>query len=139
MKTFNIDIWQTLRSYTDTNEKRFCDGKIYFGLAPENTPAPYCVLHVLNSGEDMSAQTLCLKDEGYNLVGVSDIQFNVYATNDMYLDELLQELNDILRSFQNLTEYRIVKSERLRTKNASTFTNEVGIGFTEYLFQYEKL
>ena len=96
-------------------------------------------LHVLDSGNDTNAQTLCQNDEGYNTAGVSDIQFSVYATNDMAIDEILQELNSMIKSLQNLSEYRITNAVRQRTKNAATFTNETGQGFTEFIFKYEHL
>ena len=114
-------------------------GNIFFGIAPANQKTPYCVLHVLDSGNDTNAQTLCQNDEGYNTAGVSDIQFSVYATNDMAIDEILQELNDMIKSLQNLSEYRITNAVRQRTKNAATFTNETGQGFTEFIFKYEHL
>lgn len=141
MKTFNIDLWQNLRNIIIDEEEgtKFLDGKIYFGLAPEDTPAPYCVMHVMDSGNDDTSATLCKNDEGYNMVGESDIQFNMYATNDMQLDELLQEFNLHLNKLKNLTDYRVITSIRGTTKNASSFTGEVGLGFTRYSFKFEKL
>ena len=142
MRTFNIDLWQTLKEKsTRLNEGAgsLLKGNIFFGIAPANQKTPYCVLHVLDSGNDTNAQTLCQNDEGYNMAGVSDIQFSVYATNDMAIDEIAQELNKLIDSLQNLTEYRIISSVRQRTKNASSFTNETGMGFTEYSFKYESL
>jgi len=142
MRTFNIDLWQTLKEKsTGLNEGAgsLLKGNIFFGIAPANQKTPYCVLHVLDSGNDTNAQTLCQNDEGYNMAGVSDIQFSVYATNDMAIDEIAQELNKLIDSLQNLTEYRIISSVRQRTKNASSFTNETGMGFTEYSFKYESL
>lgn len=142
MMTFNIDLWQTLKEKsTGLNEGAgsLLKGNIFFGIAPANQKTPYCVLHVLDSGNDTNAQTLCQNDEGYNAAGVSDIQFSVYATNDMAIDEIAQELNKLIDSLQNLTEYRIISSVRQRTKNASSFTNETGMGFTEYSFKYESL
>ena len=119
MKTFNIDLWQTLKEKsTGLNEGAgsLLKGNIFFGVAP-----------------------LCQNDEGYNTAGVSDIQFSVYATNDMAIDEILQELNNMIKSLQNLSEYRITNAVRQRTKNAATFTNETGQGFTEFIFKYEHL
>lgn len=132
-KSFNIDLWQTLRT------QGFLDNKIYFGLAPEDTPAPYCVLHVLDNGIDTEAQTLCFREPSSNTPGLSSIQFNIYSSNDMQLDELLQELNAIILNLNNLTEYRIIQALRKNTKNASTFSGEVGKGFTEFDFTYEFL
>ena len=142
MMTFNIDLWQTLKEKsTRLNEGAgsLLKGNIFFGIAPANQKTPYCVLHVLDSGNDTNAQTLCQNDEGYNTAGVSDIQFSVYATNDMAIDEILQELNSMIKSLQNLSEYRITNAVRQRTKNAATFTNETGQGFTEFIFKYEHL
>ena len=142
MRTFNIDLWQTLKEKsTGLNEGAgsLLKGNIFFGIAPANQKTPYCVLHVLDSGSDTNAQTLCQNDEGYNAAGVSDIQFSVYATNDMAIDEILQELNNMIKSLQNLSEYRITNAVRQRTKNAATFTNETGQGFTEFIFKYEHL
>lgn len=142
MMTFNIDLWQTLKEKsTGLNEGAgsLLKGNIFFGIAPANQKTPYCVLHVLDSGNDTNAQTLCQNDEGYNTAGVSDIQFSIYATNDMAIDEILQELNNMIKSLQNLSEYRITNSVRQRTKNAATFTNETGQGFTEFIFKYEHL
>lgn len=142
MRTFNIDLWQTLKEKsTGLNEGAgsLLKGNIFFGIAPANQKTPYCVLHVLDSGNDTNAQTLCQNDEGYNMAGVSDIQFSVYATNDMAIDEILQELNSMIKSLQNLSEYRIINAVRQRTKNAATFTNETGQGFTEFIFKYEHL
>ena len=142
MMTFNIDLWQTLKEKsTGLNEGAgsLLKGNIFFGIAPANQKTPYCVLYVLDSGNDVNAQTLCQNDEGYNTAGVSDIQFSVYATNDMAIDEILQELNNMIKSLQNLSEYRITNAVRQRTKNAATFTNETGQGFTEFIFKYEHL
>lgn len=142
MRTFNIDLWQTLKEKsTGLNEGTgsLLKSNIFFGIVPANQKIPYCVLHVLDSGNDTNAQTLCQNDEGYNAVGVSDIQFSVYATNDMAIDEILQELNNMIKSLQNLSEHRITNAVRQRTKNASTFTNETGQGFTEFIFKYEHL
>lgn len=142
MRTFNIDLWQTLKEKSKgLNEAAgsLLKDNIFFGIAPVNQKTPYCVLHVLDSGNDTTAQTLCQNDEGYNTAGISDIQFSVYATNDMAIDEILQELNGIIKSLQNLSEYRITSAVRQRTKNASTFTNETGQGFTEFAFKYEHL
>ena len=100
MMTFNIDLWQTLKEKsTGLNEGAgsLLKGNIFFGVAPANQKTPYCVLHVLDSGNDINAQTLCQNDEGYNTAGVSDIQFSVYATNDMAIDEILQELNNMIK------------------------------------------
>lgn len=142
MRTFNIDLWQTLREKTkpvDGASNSLLNGNVFFGIAPAQTATPYCVMHVLDSGNDVNSQTLCKKDENYNSVGISDIQFSIYATNDMAIDEIAQELNKLIDSLQNLTEYRIISSVRQRTKNASSFTNEIGMGFTEYSFKYESL
>lgn len=140
MKTFNIDLWQKLKNIYNTKENSYLKpDTIFFGIAKENQPAPYCVIHVMNCGTDIGSQTLCKKDEGYNKIGVSNIQFTMYATNDMVVDELLQELNDVLDSLTNLEEYRILQSIRRTTKNASSFTNELGAGLTRYDFQYERL
>ena len=140
--TFNIDLWQTLKEKSiglNEGAGSLLKGNIFFGIAPTNQKTPYCVLHVLDSGNDTNAQTLCQNDEGYNTAGVSDIQFSVYATNDMAIDEILQELNSMIKSLQNLSEYRITNAVRQRTKNAATFTNETGQGFTEFIFKYEHL
>lgn len=142
MMTFNIDLWQTLKEKSiglNEGAGSLLKGNIFFGIAPANQKTPYCVLHVLDSGNDANAQTLCQNDEGYNAAGVSDIQFSVYATNDMAIDEILQELNSMIKSLQNLSEYRITNAVRQRTKNAATFTNETGQGFTEFIFKYEHL
>lgn len=140
MKTFNIDLWQKLQEiYAEKEDTYLKSDAIFFGIAKENQPAPYCVIHVMNSGTDVNSQTLCKKDAGYNKVGVSNIQFSMYATNDMVVDELLQELNDVLDSLTNLNEYRVLRASRQTTKNATTFTNEVGMGLTRYDFQYESL
>ena len=112
MRTFNIDLWQTLKEKsTGLNEGAgsLLKGNIFFGVAPANQKTPYCVLHVLDSGNDINAQTLCQNDEG------------------------------LIKSLQNLSEYRITNAVRQRTKNAATFTNETGQGFTEFIFKYEHL
>lgn len=135
MKTFNIDLWQTLK-LPNEDEEKFLDGHIYFGEAPEDVPAPYCVIHVLDCGEDENSLTLCGNETG---IGISDIQFNLYSTNDMQLDELLQELNLKIKSLKNLSDYRIINAIRGTTKNASGFSSEVGMGFTRFNFRYELL
>lgn len=140
MKTFNIDLWQKLQEiYTTKENSVLKPDAIFFGIAKENQPAPYCVIHVMNCGTDTNAQTLCKNNADYNKIGTSNIQFTMYATNDMVVDELLQELNDVLDGLTNLNEYRILQSIRRTTKNASSFTNEVGAGLTRYDFQYERL
>lgn len=139
MPTFNIDLWKSLQNIYSNQENSYLKNKIFFGLAPEKTNVPYCVIHVLDSGLDENAQTLCKNDEGYNKVGTSSIQFSLYATNDMAIDELLQELNDNIYSLSNLNEYRIIRATRQETKNASSFSNETGMGLTRFLFEYEGL
>lgn len=138
MKTFNIDLWQTIKNNL-TGQDEALNGRIFFGLAPEDTPTPYCVMHVLNSGEDSEAQTLCQNDSNYKAVGSARIQFSIYAPNDMWLDEIREDLNKAIKSLQDLEKYRILSKVLLRSKNASSFTNEVGIGLTEFRFEYEPL
>lgn len=139
-RTFNIDLWQYLKMvYAAKSESQLQSDAIFFGVAKENQPAPYCVIHILNSGEDVEAQTLCKNEADYNEPGEADIQFSLYATNDMVVDELLHELNNVLKYLKNLSEYRILSAVRQTTKNASSFTNEVGMGLTRYTFKYESL
>lgn len=134
MKTFNADLWLHIK-----NNLEFLNKKVFFGLAPEDTIAPYCVMHVLDTGDDSSMNTLCENDEGYNLAGVSDIQFTVYSTNDMQLDEILFYLNKMIKGIKGTSEYRILSSERTSTKTASSFSNEVGTGLSRFTFKYERL
>lgn len=138
MKTFNIDLWQTIKNEI-TGQDEALNGRIYFGIAPEKTETPYVVMHVMNGGEDSSAQTLCQDDPDYQAVGFARIQFNIYATNDMWLDEIREDLNKVIKSLKELTEYRILSRVLLRSKNASSFTNETGTGLTEFEFKYEPL
>lgn len=133
-RTFNADLWLHIKE-----DKEFLDKKVFFGLAPEDTIAPYCVMHVLDSGDDNSVMTLCSNDEGYNVAGVSDIQFSVYSTNDMQLDEILYYLNKMIKGIKETTEYRILSATRTVTKNASSFSNEVGTGISRFTFKYEHL
>ena len=137
-KTFNIDLWQTIKKEL-TGQDEALNGRIFFGLAPEDTPTPYCVVHVLDSGEDNDAQTLCQNNADYQTVGSARIQFTIYAPNDMWLDEIREDLNKTIKSLQDLKEYRILSKVLLRSKNASSFSNEVGIGLTEFRFGYEPL
>ena len=55
------------------------------------------------------------------------------------INQQTEELNNMIKSLQNLSEYRITNAVRQRTKNAATFTNETGQGFTEFIFKYEHL
>lgn len=137
--TFNIDLWQSLIALYSQYEQNYLKGKIFFGLAPENTATPYCVIHVIDSGDNPNAQTLCKNQPNYNWVGNATIQFNIYAANDMAIDELLQELNDNIKKLSNLTNYRVSNSKRISTKNASSFSNETGVGITRWDFVYEGL
>lgn len=137
-KTFNIDLWQTIKEKI-TGQDEALNGRIFFGLAPEDTPTPYCVMHLMNGGEDSEAQTLCQNDADYQTIGFARIQFNIYAPNDMWLDEIREDLNKTIKSLQELSEYRILSKVLQRSKNASTFTNETGIGLTEFNFKYEPL
>lgn len=137
-KTFNIDLWQTIQEKSKGQDEAL-NGRIFFGLAPEDTPMPYCVMHVLHDGENNEAQTLCQYDLNYNIVGSARIQFSIYASNDMWLDEIREDLNKKIRVLQDLTEYRILSKILLRSKNASSFTNEAGMGLSEFKFEYEPL
>ena len=138
METFGIDLWNNIKNlYSDKDEE--LNKKIFFGLAPEDTSSPYCVIHVLNCGEDSSAQTLCQYNENYNIVGSARIQFTIYAQNDMWLDEIREDLNKKIRKLQDLTKYRILSKVLLRSKNASSFSSEIGTGLTEFEFKYESL
>lgn len=137
MKTFNIDLWQTIKNNLGQDEA--LNGRIFFGVVPEKTETPYCVIHLLNGGEDSNAQTLCQNDPDYQAVGFARIQFNIYATNDMWLDEIREDLNRHIKSLRELENYRILSRVLLRSKNASSFTNETGIGLTEFEFKYEPL
>jgi hypothetical protein len=127
MASFNIEIWNKLK-------EDFMSGRVYFGRAPEDTPAPYCVIHVMDSGDSEDNKTLCGAS-----VYESDLQFNIYGLNDMQIDDLVQELNGIIKTYNLLENYRIVSSKRLRSKNASSFSAEVGAGFTEFYFSFEAL
>lgn len=138
MKTFNIDLWETIKNNL-TGQDEALNGRIFFGVAPENTETPYCVMHVMNGGEDSNSQTLCQDDPNYKAVGFARIQFNIYATNDMWLDEIREDLNRYIKSLRDLEHYRILSRVLLRSKNASSFTNETGAGLTEFEFKYEPL
>jgi len=124
MATFNIELWDKLKC-------DYVSGRVYFGQAPEDAPAPYCIIYVLDSGDDEDSRTLCSVD------GVSDLQFTVYGFNDMQLDELLDQLNKLLKSYKNLANYRVKIAERKSTKNASSFSSEVGAGMSRFTFYYE--
>lgn len=125
-KTFNIELWDQLK-------EDFLGGSVYFGQAPQGTPAPYCVMHILDSGDDESSKTLC------GAIGESSIQFNIYGFNDMQLDELLAGLATWIKSYKNLESYRVVKAVRGTSKLASGFSAEVGMGFSRFDFSYEAL
>lgn len=133
MKTFNIELWEEIK------RQNFLKGRVYFGVAPEKIPAPYCVMHILDTGKDIFMQTLCSKDLDANSVKVSNLQFNVYASNNMQLEELLEELNNLINNLSLLPNFRIIQALRQRTKTASSFSNEVGQGFTEFDFKFELL
>ena len=138
MKTFNIDLWETIKNNL-TGQDEALNGRIFFGIAPEDTPTPYVVMHLLNGGEDSEAQTLCQNNSDYKTIGFARVQFNIYATNDMWLDEIREDLNKEIKKLNDLSEYRILSKVLLRSKNASSFTNETGIGLTEFRFEYEPL
>lgn len=125
-KTFNIELWDQLK-------KDFLSGSVFFGKAPQKTPAPYCVIHVLDSGDDEDSRTLC------GCIGEASMQFNIYAFNDMQLDELLKTLCDLLKTYKNLENFRVIKAIRGTTKGASTFSSEVGMGLSRFDFSYEAL
>jgi len=125
-KTFNIELWEKLK--TD-----FLDSNVFFGQAPEDTPAPYCVIYVLSANEDNNSKTLCQVDREV------DLQFNVYGFNDMQIDELLDELVTTLKSYKLLTSYRIKMGIESSTKCASSFSSEIGMGLTRFNFYFEKL
>ena len=127
-KTFEIELWEYLRKADTSLGKKF-----YFGLAPSDVAVNYCVMHVLDMREEENAQTLCRND----IVKLSNIQFSVYASNDMVLNEVLNELNEVIKGIELLDNYRITINRCERTKTASTFTNEVGMGLTEFYFNYE--
>lgn len=127
-KTFEIELWEYLRKADTSLGKKF-----YFGLAPVDVAVNYCVMHVLDMREEENAQTLCRND----IVKLSNIQFSVYASNDMVLNEVLNELNEVIKGIELLDNYRITINRCERTKTASTFTNEVGMGLTEFYFNYE--
>lgn len=129
-KTFEIELWDYLRKAGTSLGK-----KIYFGIAPTDIAVNYCVMHILDMREEENAQTLCRKD----IVKLSNIQFSVYASNDMALNEILNELNETIRNIELLEHYRITMRRCERTKTASTFTNEVGMGLTEFYFNYENV
>lgn len=125
-KTFNIELWDQLK-------RDFLSGSVFFGKAPQDTPAPYCVIHVLDSGIDEESKTLC------GSIGEASMQFNIYGFNDMQLDELLDTLNGWLKSYKNLEHFRIIKAIRGTTKSASSFSSEVGMGLSRFDFSYEGL
>ena len=125
-KTFNIELWDQLKS-------DFLGGDVFFGRAPEDAPAPYCVIHVLDSGDDEDSKTLC------GTTGKSSLQFNIYGLNDMQIDELLDELNTWIKSYVLLESYRIIKAVRGVTKNASSFSSDVGMGLSRIDFSHEAL
>lgn len=126
-KTFNIELWEQLK-------EDFLEGNVFFGEAPEDTSAPYCVMHILDSGDNENSKTLC-----GDMTGISNFQFNVYGFNNMQIDELLDELNTLLKTYSLLDNYRIVKSKRDITKGAESFSAEVGMGLTRFDFEWERL
>lgn len=126
-KTFNIELWDQLK-------EDFLDGSVFFGEAPENTSAPYCVIHVLDSGDDEGSKTTC-----GDMTSISDLQFNVYGFNNMQIDELLDELNTLLKTYTAFDNYRVIAAKRDVTKGAESFSSEVGMGLTRFDFQWERL
>jgi len=125
--TFNIELWQQLK-------RDFLDGNVFFGQAPEDTPAPYCVMFSLDSGDDENSKTLC----GYTS-GESELQFNLYDFNDMAIDEKLEELCSLLKSYSSFEVYSIIGRKRGTVKMASSFSSEVGAGLARYTFKYQTL
>lgn len=126
-KSFNIELWEQLK--TD-----FLNGKVYFGKAPQNIPAPYCTMHVLDSGIDENAKTLC---GDYN--GEASFQFNIYGFNAMQVDELLESLNSLLKTYKTLTTFRVCSSKRRTTKGLGQISSDIGMGLTRFDFTYENL
>lgn len=126
-KTFNIELWEQLK-------EDFLDGSVFFGEAPEDTPAPYCVIHVLDNGDNESSKTSC-----GGMTGVSDFQFNVYGFNDMQIDNLLDELNTLIKTYTIFDNYRVIIAKRDITKGAESFSAEIGMGLTRFDFEWERL
>lgn len=126
MATFNIELWQKLKG-------DLLDGNVFFEQAPEDTPAPYCVLHVMDSGIDENNKTLCRH------VNLASIQITIYGFNGMQIDELLDETNNLIKGYELLPSYRIINATRRLTKNASSFSLEVGAGITRFDFSHENL
>lgn len=135
MKSFNVDLYQTIKQKL-IDLKTPLGSSMFFGIAPEKTKCPFCVFHVLDDGEDSNSQLLC---DIENILGESSIQISLYATNDFAIDDLLHQLNDIIKSTKQTPLYRIVSKTRQTTKNASSFTSETGMGLTRFDFTYEKL
>lgn len=127
MPTFNIELWQKLK-------EDFLNHKVYFGQAPENTPAPYCVIHVLDSGDNERSKTLC-----GGMTGISNFQFNVYGINDMQIDESLDKLNKLLRTYLTFNSYRVISCKRDITRGADSFSSEIGMGLSRFDFEWELL
>jgi hypothetical protein len=128
-KTFNIELWEQLK-------EDFLDGSVFFGEAPEDAPAPYCVIHVLDSGDDESSKTSC-----GGMTGISNLQFNIHGFNNMQIDELLDELNALLKTYAliEFDDYRIIEAKRDITKGAENFSAETGMGLTRFDFEWERL
>lgn len=127
-KTFAIELWERLKIDFLSNNK------VFFGKAPEYIAAPYCVIHVLDSGDDESSKTLC-----GGMTGISSFQFNVYGLNDMQIDELLDELNSLLKTYTLFADYRVIEAKRDVTKGAQEFLSETGMGLTRFNFKWERL
>lgn len=126
-KSFNIELWEQLKA-------DFLGGQVYFGTAPQDTPAPYCTVHVLDCGIDEESKTLC---GGYN--GEATIQFNIYGFNAMQVDELLENLSSLIKTYKNLIAFRICSSKRGTTKGMAQISAEVGMGLSRFDFEYESL
>lgn len=126
-KSFNIELWEQLKL-------DFLDGKVYFGKAPQETPAPYCVMHVIDGGMDENSKTLCGEANGE-----ATIQFNIYGFNAMQVDELLESLNSLLKTYKLLVSFRICASKRGTTKGMAQISSDVGMGLSRFDFTYENL
>ena len=125
--TFNIELWKKL-------QLDFLDGKVFFGIAPESSTAPYCVLHVLDYGDDYDTRTLCGE-----MTSESEIQFNIYDFNDIGIDEKVNELCNILQGYTSLDNYVIDRSARRTARLASGFSAEVGSGSVDFTFSYQSV
>lgn len=136
---FEKELFEYIKNnFVNTLPELWQNVSIYFGEAPEETPAPYIVMYPLNT--DGTRQVLCNTDNYTD--GSSSIQFSVYDVDYSNAFYIGHQLDIFLADIYLLDTYRVLlnNTEVIRgfpSVNTGLSTETVTRLFTYTVYEQE--